>query len=196
MSIRGVYFASLIVTMMLSLQACSESDKTPTTEAETSTQAEADPQAGTASSPKSAVQEEASPAQDYKTTRMVKDQYVFVVEAIKGAIGDRGIKINGVNYIGKMLKRTADTVGATEDIYIHAQAYNFCSSTLSRATMEADPHNIAFCPYIITIYELKSEPGNIYITYRKPLLVGDEASVKSLQAIGDLLDGIVDDAIN
>ena len=40
------------------------------------------------------------------------------------------------------------------------------------------------------------EPGNIYITYRKPLLVGNEVSKKALKAIGDLLDGIVDDAIN
>jgi len=133
---------------------------------------------------------------DYKTTKMVKDDYDFVVDSVKGAIGDRGIKINGVNYIGKMLHRTAEAVGATKDIYKHGQAYNFCSSTLSRATMEADPHNIAFCPYIITIYELTDEPGNIYITYRKPLVVGNEASKKSLKAIGDLLANIVSDAIN
>ena len=132
---------------------------------------------------------------DYKTTRMVKDDYAFVIDSIKEAIGDRGIKINGVNYIGKMLHRTAAAVGATKDIYKHGQAYNFCSSTLSRATMEADPHNIAFCPYIITVYELTDEPGNIYVTYRKPLVVGNAASKKSLQAIGDLLDGIVKDAI-
>ena len=132
---------------------------------------------------------------EYKTTQMVKDDYSFVVDAVKGAIGDRGIKINGVNFIGKMLHRTAAAVGATKDIYKHGQAYNFCSSTLSRATMEADPHNIAFCPYIITIYELTNEPGNVYITYRKPLVVGNEASKKSLKAIGDLLDDIVKDAL-
>ena len=126
---------------------------------------------------------------------MIKDDFTFVVDGIKGAIGDRGIKINGVNYIGKMLHRTAAAVGATKDIYKHGEAYNFCSSTLSRATMEADPHNIAFCPYIITIYELTKEPGNVYITYRKPLVVGNEASKKSPKAIGDLLDGIVNDAL-
>ena len=202
MKARSVLFTSIMVMLMFSLQACSEGDKVPETEAQASSQVtETAPQAEPASEVNTATAAEAdkeaekSSADDYKTTRMVEDQYVFVVEAIKGAIGDRGIKINGVNYIGKMLKRTADVVGATEDIYVHGQAYNFCSSTLSRATMEADPHNIAFCPYIITIYELKSEPGNIYVTYRKPLLVGNEASVKSLKAIGDLLDGIVEDAI-
>lgn len=131
---------------------------------------------------------------NYKTTRVVKDDFSYVVDSIKEAIGDRGIKINGVNHIGKMLHRTAAAVGATKDIYKYGQAYNFCSSTLSRATMEADPHNIAFCPYIITIYELTDEPGKIYITYRKPLMVGNAASKKALKAVGDLLDGIVNDA--
>lgn len=133
---------------------------------------------------------------DYKTTRVIKDDFDYVVESIKGAIGDRGIKINGVNHIGKMLRRTAAAVGATKEIYKFGKAYNFCSSTLSRATMEADPHNITFCPYIITVYELKAEPGNIYITYRKPKIVGNAASKKALKAIGDLLDGIVKDAID
>jgi len=132
---------------------------------------------------------------DYMTTYKVKDQYDFVVDAIKEAIGDRGIKINGVNHIGKMLHRTAGAVGATKKMFIKAKAYNFCSSTLSRATMEADPHNVAFCPYIITVYELAKEPGIVYVTYRKPLVVGNAASKKALKAIGDLLDGIAKDAI-
>ena len=132
---------------------------------------------------------------DYMTSYRVKDQYEFVVDAIKEAIGDRGIKINGVNHIGKMLHRTAGAVGATKKTFIKAKAYNFCSSTLSRATMEADPHNVAFCPYIITIYELVKEPGYVYISYRKPPLVGSPASKKALKAVGDLLDGIVRDAI-
>jgi len=131
---------------------------------------------------------------DYMTTYKVKDQYDFVVDAVKEAIGDRGIKINGVNHIGKMLHRTAGAVGASKKMFTKAKAYNFCSSTLSRATMEADPHNVAFCPYIITVYELVKEPGIVYITYRKPLVVGNAASKKALKAIGDLLDGIVKDA--
>ena len=27
------------------------------------------------------------------------------------------------------------------------QAFSFCNATISRKTMEADAHNIAFCPY-------------------------------------------------
>lgn len=132
---------------------------------------------------------------DYMTTYVVKDEFTFVLDAIKGAIGDRGIKINGVNHISSMLDRTAGAVGATRKVFKHAQALNFCSSTLSRATMEADPHNITFCPYIITIYEIADKPGTIYITYRKPQLVGNQQSRDALKAVGDLLDGIVRDAI-
>jgi hypothetical protein len=131
----------------------------------------------------------------HMTLHSVKDDPMFVIDAIKGAIGDRGIKINGISHIGDMLDRTAEAVGATKKVFKEAQAINFCSSTLSRATMEADPHNIAFCPYVIAIYETMDEPGTVYITYRKPLLVGTEESRAALKAVGDLLDGIVEDAI-
>ena len=33
--------------------------------------------------------------------------------------------------------------------------------------MEADPHNIGFCPYVINIYVLPAEPGRVYVSYRK-----------------------------
>lgn len=132
---------------------------------------------------------------DYMTTYVIKDDFSFVMDAVKGAIGDRGIKINGVNHISTMLDRTASAVGATKKVFKHAQALNFCSSTLSRATMEADPHNITFCPYIITVYEIADQPGTIYLTYRKPLLVGNQKSRDALKAVGDLLDGIAKDVV-
>jgi len=131
---------------------------------------------------------------DYMTTKVVHDKFVYVRDAIKEAIGDRGIKINNISHIGNMLERTKEAVGASKTVYLNAEAIEFCSSTISRATMEADPHNITFCPYIIAVYETPEHPGTIYISYRKPLLVGDEKSRKALEAVGDLLDGIVHDA--
>lgn len=132
---------------------------------------------------------------DYMTTKVVKDKFTYIRDAIKMAIGDRGIKINNISHIGNMLERTKEAVGATKTVYLHAEAIEFCSSTVSRETMEADPHNITFCPYIIAVYELPEQPGTIYVSYRKPLLVGDERSRNALKAVGDLLDGIVQDAI-
>lgn len=132
---------------------------------------------------------------DYMTTKVVKDKFTYVRDAIKMAIGDRGIKINNISHIGNMLERTKEAVGATKTVYLQAEAIEFCSSTVSRETMEADPHNITFCPYIIAVYEIPEQPGTIYVSYRKPILVGDERSRNALKAVGDLLDGIVQDAI-
>jgi hypothetical protein len=132
-------------------------------------------------------------SRNYMTTHVIKDEFVYVRDALKMAIADRGIKINGVNHIGKMLHRTAAATGGTKKVFKIAEAYNFCSSILSRKMMEADPHNIAFCPYIMTIYELNDEPGVVYLSYRKPLIVGNQKSRDALKEVGDLLDGIAKD---
>jgi hypothetical protein len=120
-----------------------------------------------------------------------------VIEFIKLAINGRGIKINNISYIGKMLARTKEAVGASKTVYLdgQAQAIEFCSSTVSRATMEASPHNIIYCPYIIIVYVIPDQPDVVHVAFRRPLLVGDEASRKSLQAIEELVKGIIEEAI-
>ncbi|HEB87384.1 MAG TPA: hypothetical protein ENI68_10275 [Gammaproteobacteria bacterium] len=62
--------------------------------------------------------------------------------------------------------------------------------------MEADPHNIVFCPYIISIYTLPGEKNRVYLAYRRPLPVGSPASKKALRAVEKLLKGIVNDTMN
>jgi hypothetical protein len=62
--------------------------------------------------------------------------------------------------------------------------------------MEADPANIAFCPYVIFIYEAADRPGETVVGYRRPqAAAGSEASRKALADIDALLDGIVRDAV-
>lgn len=121
----------------------------------------------------------------------VEGSYEFVIDDVKTAIIERGIKINNISHIGTMLARTAEDVGATKQVFGQAEAIEFCSSTISRAMMESDPHNIVFCPYIIAVYTLPGEEEIVHIAYRHPTLVGSEASKQSLQAVEDLLAGIV-----
>ncbi len=137
----------------------------------------------------------ASERDSYMRMYSVTGSFADVRDDLELAITGRGIKINNISYIGKMLRRTARDVGATREIYRHAQAFEFCTARISRATMEADPHNIVFCPYIIAIYELADEPGRVYLSYRLPQLVGDAASRKALQAVADLLDGLVREVV-
>ena len=71
----------------------------------------------------------------------------------------------------------------------------FCSAGLSRATMEADPRNIVFCPYAIAIYALPQESGKVYVSYRKPLAIGSRQSMKALREVSRLLDDIAREAL-
>ena len=69
----------------------------------------------------------------------------------------------------------------------------FCSAVLSRNTMQADIHNIGFCPYILTIYETNAKPGTINVSYRK--LSNGKNTDKSLEAVENMLDGIAREAV-
>ena len=131
----------------------------------------------------------------HMSMRKVESPYEDVVDDIKNAIAERGIKINNISHIGNMLARTAKAVGATKQVFTHAEAIEFCSSTISRATMEADPHNIVFCPYIIAIYSLPGEDDVTYVSYRRPIPVGTPESQASIKAVEGLLEEIITVAI-
>ncbi len=132
---------------------------------------------------------------DYMRLYSVQGSFEDVRDDLELAITGRGIKINNIAYIGRMLARTAKEVGATRQVFIEAQAFEFCSATISRATMEADPHNIVFCPYVIAVYVLPEEPDRVYIAYRRPRLVGDAASRRALAAVDRLLADIVAEVV-
>jgi uncharacterized protein (DUF302 family) len=131
-----------------------------------------------------------------RVTYKVKADFDDVREQVQTAIGSKGIKINNISYIGKMLIRTGKDLGFKKQVYTKAQAFEFCSATHSRFTMEADPHNIMFCPYIISVYELADEQGMVYLTYRRPAIIGSKASKKSLRDVEQLMDDIVQEALS
>lgn len=131
----------------------------------------------------------------HMSMRKVDSPYEYVLDDIKNAIAERGIKINNISHIGNMLARTAEAVGATKQVFTHAEAIEFCSSTVSRATMEADPHNIVFCPYIITVYSLPGDDKTTYVSYRRPTPVGSPESQASIKAVEGLLEEIITAAV-
>jgi hypothetical protein len=103
--------------------------------------------------------------------------------------------INTTSHIGEMLERTGKDLGGAKQIFIQAESYEFCSATMSRLTMEADPHNIVFCPYIISVYVLPKEPNKTYISFRKPIADGSPASKAALKELEKLLRSIVEQAL-
>ena len=106
---------------------------------------------------------------------------------LETAIIGRGLVVDHVSHVGEMLNRTAGDVGATKQIYDRADVYLFCSATLSRRMMEADPSNIAHCPYGVFVYELADSAGTVQIGYR-------EMPEGPMQEVEQLLDAIAREA--
>lgn len=118
-----------------------------------------------------------------------------VRDAVDMAITGRGLVVNNVSHVGKMLERTGKDLGGARQIFLKAEALEFCSAVVSRKMMEADPDNIVFCPYAISVYVVPEKPNEVRIAYRKPQMVGSPASQKALKAVDELLSGIVKEAL-
>lgn len=123
-----------------------------------------------------------------------KGSFDDVKERVVAAIENRGYVLNYTARIGDMLERTGKDIGRSAPIYGKAELVEFCSARLSRDAMEADPHNIVFCPYAIAIYTLPREPGRAYVSYRKLEVGGSPPSAKALRAVERLLEDIAREA--
>ena len=84
------------------------------------------------------------------------------------AIQNRGLVVDHTSYINNMLERTGKDLGTTTKIYVDGQAFSFCSAVTSRKTMEADVHNIVYCPYTLVAYATLNEPSIVHVAYRRP----------------------------
>jgi uncharacterized protein (DUF302 family) len=93
-----------------------------------------------------------------------------------------------------MLNRTAADVGSEAKIFSNAQSMLFCSASLSRKAMEADPLNIAYCPYAVFVYEQPGQTGKVTAGYRELAETGSDASRAALALVNALLDDIVREA--
>ncbi len=85
--------------------------------------------------------------------------------AVESAIVGEGLVIDYISHVGTMLNRTKDDVGGTKDLFTNADVFLFCSASLSRKVMEADPANIGHCPYGIFVTE--AGDGEVQIGYRE-----------------------------
>lgn len=117
-----------------------------------------------------------------------KGKFADVRDDLVAAIEQRGLVINFTAHVGDMLRRTGHDLGKTTRIYEQADVIEFCSATASRAMMEADPHNLVYCPYTIAVYTLPGKPGVVYLAYRK------YPQTAALKPVDKLISGIIADA--
>lgn len=125
-----------------------------------------------------------------------KGSFDDVRQDVEIAITNRGLVVDHVSHISDMLERTGKDLGLPGNIFGKAESLQFCSATVSRRMMQADPSNIVFCPYGIVVYTLPKDSRTVYVGYRRPEPVGTAASKASLKAVEELLDGIVKEALN
>ncbi|MEH6521772.1 DUF302 domain-containing protein [Sulfitobacter sp.] len=110
------------------------------------------------------------------------DDAAFGVES---AIIGKGLVIDYVSHVGEMLNRTGGDVGSDVKLFEEADIFVFCSAVLSRKVMEADPMNIAHCPYGVFVAERAGEVMVGYRTY-------PDGPMQEVQA---LLDEIAREAV-
>ncbi|GAB4359663.1 MAG: hypothetical protein Kow006_28910 [Gammaproteobacteria bacterium] len=127
--------------------------------------------------------------------KVVEGAYEDVLFDLNEALTEQGLVKNYTAHVAKMLNRTAKDVGATRTIYKNGDVVEFCSATLSRAAMEADPLNIALCPYSMFVYETVDEPGKIVIGYRRQVGVDSPASRAALDKVNALLEKMLNTVV-
>ncbi|ROR32203.1 DUF302 domain-containing protein [Inmirania thermothiophila] len=127
--------------------------------------------------------------------RTVQASFDEVAAFLQEAIQGKGLVIDNISRVGEMLARTAGDVGATRKVYRRAEVYQFCSARYSRAMVEADPRNLAFCPYRIALYELADRPGLVHVAYWRLAPLAPPGSGKALADVDALVESIVGDAL-
>ncbi len=113
------------------------------------------------------------------------------------AILATGVTIQSQGNIAAMLGKTAADLGATETVYARAEFIAICSAHYSRTLMEADPANLAFCPFTVFAYEAKAKPGQIVVGYRPITVSANQGPAAQTAAaeVNALLMRIVDQAV-
>ncbi|SPH16566.1 hypothetical protein DEA8626_00076 [Defluviimonas aquaemixtae] len=109
-----------------------------------------------------AVSASVAAAQD-ATTYTFDGTFEDATFAVENAIIGQGLVIDYVSHVGEMLNRTGADVGSDVKIFDAADTFIFCSAQISRKVMEADPMNVAHCPYGIFVTDRE---GAVTVGYR------------------------------
>ncbi len=124
-------------------------------------------------------------AEDFATTYAFDGSFDDATFLVEDSIINHGLVVDWVSHTGEMLARTGADLGADTVLFENADIFQFCSATISRQMMEADPLNIAHCPYAIFVFE---KDGEVTVGFRnQPEGV--------MQAVQELLDDIAREAV-
>ena len=131
------------------------------------------------------------------TIKTVTGDFDEVFADLQDAVVNRGLVIDYVGDVGKMLDRTAEAAKGsdTKAPYLNARYLQFCSAALTHQAVDADVHNLAMCPYVVFAYQTRAEPGQISVGYRQVTLAPAAPSQDAQAKVHSLLDAVVKDAV-
>ena len=130
------------------------------------------------------------------TIKTIAGDFDEVFSDLQDAVINRGLVIDYVGDVGKMLERTADAARGADakPPYVNARYLQFCSAIVTHQAVDADVRNLAMCPYVVFAYEARLEPGKVSVGYRKVELVSSSASQAAQAKVHSLLQAIVNEA--
>lgn len=118
----------------------------------------------------------------------VSGDFADIEQQLVDTIEDRGIVISYISHAGAMLKRTADSVADSKQVYDNAEILLFCKAEVAHHLAMENPHNLILCPHAIGIYSLIAEKNKVFLSIRRA-----PEGVKSYQVVIDLLVGIIEE---
>ena len=123
-------------------------------------------------------------SQSASTTYVYDGTFEDAAFGVENAIIGKGLVIDFVSHVGEMLDRTGQDVGSDVKLFEEADIFVFCSAVVSRKVMEADPMNIAHCPYGVFVAD---RGGEVIVGYRN-------YPQGAMQEVQSLLDEIAREA--
>jgi len=132
-----------------------------------------------------------------KTIKSVTGDFDEVFGDLQDAVINRGLVIDYVGDVGKMLDRTAEAAKGSDSKapYLNARYLQFCSAVLTHEAVGADVHNLAMCPYVVFAYQTRAEPGQVSVGYRQITLAPAAPSQDAQAKVHALLQAVVDEAV-
>ncbi len=127
-------------------------------------------------------------------TIKVTGEFGDIRDSVKSAIEGKGINIAHTLPASDMLNRTGGDYGITENVFQQAEILEFCSARISHQLSQANPENIMLCPFAISIYVLADDPGQVYLSWRRPFDLGDEKSRAAVGQMVKLIEGVITEA--
>jgi len=132
--------------------------------------------------------------------RTVEASFADVLLELQDAVIGRGLVIDFTGNVDKMLERTAEAAESVTETgekspYLAAKYLQFCSAKLTHEAVSANPANLSICPYIVYLYETRTAPGQVHISYRKPVFGPSKASRAIEVKINAFLQEIIDETV-